>query len=307
MSLGSAALTVLAFAIGAIAGGAAVWQLRGSRPPAQAGRYYRLRLVAVTALLTLVVAAGGAYVSIRVVFRSRPARPASTERALAEFRSTRFQDNAPGAAPGSGATPAPGVYTYNSSGYFHTEAPLLGTEHRDLPESVPAVLVADGNCWDLTVRYFEEHHWTTRYCSDRAGALRVPSSRTESEHFGQKVTVTTSCTPDLVFRAGMKPGDTAAGSCNSQNDSGFGSPDSMPVEWLFVGAEELKIGERTVRTRHLRRDVTLEGRQTGTAIRDVWYAPSGLLVRLREQTKSSGIAAVERNYELSLVSVTPAE
>jgi len=307
MTLGTAALIVFAFVVGAIVGGTAMWLVRGRRPPEQASRHYTLRLVAVTAALTLVVAAGSAYVAIRVIFRSKPVERASTERALEDFRRARSEDGAPGASPASGATPAPGVYAYRASGFFHTEVPLLGTEHRDLPDSVPAVLVADGNCWDLTVRYFEQHHWTTRYCRDRADTLRIPYSRTESEHFGQDVTVKTSCEPDLVLRAGMKPGETASVTCNSENNSGLGNPDAMAVEWLFVGVEEMAIADRNVRTQHLRRDVALEGRQTGSATRDVWYAPSGLLVRLRNRTKSTGIAAVEQDYELTLVSTTPTE
>jgi len=300
-------LVALAFVVGAVIGGAVAWQVRGRRAPAAAGRHYTLKVVVVTSLVTLIVAAGGAYLAIRVVFRSKPVDQASVDRAVEDFRRTGAGTDGKTAAKAGGASPAGGVYTYRAKGFFHTEVPFLGAEHRDLPESVPALLVPEGDCWDVAVRFFEQHRWTTRYCAAPGGALRVPSSRTENVHFGRKVTSNTACKQDLVMRGDMTAGDTAKVSCDSENDSGHGGPSEMVMDWTFIGVEEITIGADKVEARHLRRLVTMSGRQAGTATRDVWYAASGLLLQLRNKMTTSGIADVEQDYELTLSSMTPAK
>ncbi len=303
MSPGAAVISALAFALGAVVGGVVAWRVRGRRAPAEAGRHYALRVAGITALVTLIVAAGAAYLTIRVVFRSRPVDRASTDRALEEFRRARG-DQATLSGP-SGSTPTPGVYTYRSTGFFDMSVPLLGTEHRDLPESVPAVLMTDGSCWEQTVRYFEQHRWTTRFCRDSTGTLRIPFSRTENVYFGRDVTIVTTCQPELVLRADMKAGDTVALTCDSENNVGQKGASKMDVVLVYVGPEEMTIGEHTIQARHFRREVTLSSRQKGSATRDLWYAPSGLLLRLRSRTKSSGITNVNDEYELVLTSLTP--
>jgi hypothetical protein len=307
MTFAVAMFVALAFLLGAATGGAVAWLVRGRRAPAEAGRFYTARIAAVTALATLIVVAGGGYLAIRVLFRSEPVEHASVHGAIEDFRRTGAAAERQNPANASSETPAAGVYTYRAKGFFHTEVPFLGTEHRDLGESVPAVLVPDGDCWDLTIRYFEQHRWTTRYCAGDDGALRVPSSRHENVHFGRTVNAITQCKPDVILPAGMSAGDTASLTCKSENDSGMGGPDQMTMEWTFVGTEELSIGDDKVQASHLRREVTMSGKQSGTATRDVWYAPSGLLLQLRNKMTSSGIADVEQDYHLTLSSLTPAK
>jgi hypothetical protein len=126
-------------------------------------------------------------------------------------------------------------------------------------------------------------------------------------HFGRKVIAKTSCKPDVVVRADMATGDRATVSCDSQNDSGQGGPSEMKMDWSLIGVEEIAIGGEKVTARHLRREVTMSGKQAGTATRDVWYADSGLLLQLRNKMSSSGIADVSQDYELTLSSLTPAK
>jgi hypothetical protein len=306
MTVGIAIPLVLAFLFGGLVGGYCGWRRHAGRSAGDAGpgSHRTLKVVALTALLTLVFAAAGTYATLRIIFRAKPVQEASVDQAVADFRSAK-----PAAATAANkAAPAGGVYTYRSSGSSDLKVPLFGTEHRDLPESVPAVLLRDGDCWDLTVRFFEEHQWATRYCRGEDGAVHHPSSETVNVHFGQKVTASSACEPDEVIVAKMSPGASWSQRCTTKNDSGMGGPSSVDTEMTFVGIEEVEVGGEKVKALHIHRDVTMSGKQTGTTTRDYWFEESSaLLVKFRHRMKSSGIGDIEQSYDLALTALTPSK
>ena len=306
MTLGIVILLVLAFLLGGLVGGYWGWKWRAERAPGDAGdgKHRTLKLVVLTAVVTLVFAAASAYATLRIVFRAKPVQSASVDQAVADFRSAK-----PGAAAAANAAlPVGGVYTYRSSGASDLKVPLFGTEHRDLPETVPAVLLSDGDCWDLTVRFFEEHRWTTRYCRGEDGALHHPVSETVNVHFGQRVTASSACKPDEVILAKMSPGASWRQSCATENDSGMGGPSAVDTEMTFIGIEEVEVGGAKVKTLHIHREVTMSGRQTGTTTRDYWFGDStGLLVKFRHRMKSSGIGDIDQAWDLQLTELTPSK
>jgi uncharacterized protein YneR len=310
-------LAYLAEVIGAICI-AAGWVLKGSASavainvawavgfgiafPLFAGRQKRWWVVVGTSLvITLVVGALG-YGLVRSRFRKTKAAQATVGKAVADFRRAR------GAllAAERGRVPLSGVYKYAATGYYEIGLPALGKDRRVLPKAVPAVLAPSGNCWELSVRYFKQHHWTVRYCRDPRAGLRMVWLRNTNEFFGMKTWSQYRCDPDVILRPGDQPGRQWQQLCKPQEPKPVFGSAQVKVAVRYVGTESMTIGGRTLKAHHLHRTINMTGIQVSVIEQDLWYAAeSGMMVRLHLKGQGSGIAKFDSDYQLTLKSLSP--
>jgi hypothetical protein len=171
---------------------------------------------------------------------------------------------------------------------------------------VPGVLVAANGCWDLTVHFFKVHTWQARFCKTGPVAQRIPFIRTANRAFNRSTGGIYGCFPDDIIRDGMKPGDRWDEQCGPKLEprQAWDAKTVAPVE--FVGLDTLDVGGKKVECRHMRRTPHVKGKQSGATVRDLWFAVrDGLLVRIREKAKTSGLLTYESDYELTLSSLEP--
>lgn len=298
-------VTPIAFLLGALTGGLLIWHWRGrdgsddSRPRGQ-----RWKLVAATALATTLLLAAVGYGLVRSRFQRSRMGGASESAALADYRRLRGA----GGDAGAGRTPRGGVYTYLATGYYEVSAPLVGTERRDLPVTVPAVLVAKDDCWELAVRYFAKHIFTSKYCRTPEGGLRLVSSRNQNEAFSVKRDSTTSCQDDVIWRPGQRAGEQRTLPCRADGPGLGDTLEKVAVELTFVGDESLQIGGRPVPVRHVRLYIAMKGLQAGSVTQDMWFtADQLLLARLKTDGTGSGMARFRSDYQITLKDTRPAQ
>lgn len=298
----SAAFSPLAFVAGILVGaaGATWWVVRRTKAGAPASATIStLKVVSLTFVATAALTTATLYGVVRWKFRARPVNNASVDHAVEEFRASSSRSTR------TAVGPAAGVYRYLGSGFYELTAPVLGKDRRDIPSTVPAVLVHAGNCWELTVRFFQQHSWMARYCERAGDGLIMEHWKSTNVYFGREVEWSFACTPANLTREGMKPGDSWKQLCKPRGETPADTPaKTATVE--FVGFEDLTIGGKSVRARHIRRTVRTEGRQAGLTTRDLWFSEtSGLLVRLRERSNSSGLARFVSDYQVTLAAATP--
>lgn len=297
-------LVPIAFLLGALGGGALVWHWRGRRgPDGGPDRWQKWKLVGATAVLTTLALGAAGYALVRHFFRPTRASRATVRQAVADYRKTTGSSR----SESRGRTPPGGVYQYRATGFYEITAPVLGKERRDLPATVPAVLVADGDCWELTLRYFKVHHSTARYCWDPSVGLRRIWTRNKNTIFSMKNRSQSSCTPDVLLRPRDRPGREWKPVCKPDKPGPHSQGTRLDLVVRYVGVEPVIVGGRKVRSHHLRRTGTATGTGTGSFRQDQWFADStGMLVRLRVKGRGSGMAEFVSEYELTLKSLEPA-
>jgi hypothetical protein len=298
--------TPLAFLLGALAGGLLIWHWRGRRGDVAGGlpRGQRWRLVAATALATTLLLAAVSYGLVRHRFQRSRMGGASESAAVADYRRLRGA----GGGGGAGRTPPGGVYTYLATGYYQVSAPVVGKERRDLPATVPAVLVAKRDCWELAVRYFAKHVFTSRYCRTPEGGLRLVSSRNQNEAFSVQRDSTTSCADDVILRPGQRAGEKRTLPCRADGPGLGDTLENVAVEATFVGDESLEINGRAHPVRHVRLYIAMKGLQAGSVTQDMWFtADTLLLARLKTDGTGSGMARFRSDYQITLKNLQPTQ
>ncbi|MBI5491237.1 MAG: hypothetical protein HY905_28155 [Deltaproteobacteria bacterium] len=306
----------IAFLMG-LAVGAVPWLLLRRRGhPDTAGeegersriRRRSLRVAAVSVGLTLLVVAAGTYAVLRVVLHSGPLAPAGAERVLTELRGEAAAGGMVRASHESdrlGPPPA-GVYTYAASGYYETDAPVFGTERRELPATVPAALRLEPDGWTLTVHYFDRHRTVFRWVAAPGRILEEPEVVTDNVRFGMEIRTTLTCPQPEVVRAALAPGATWSRDCGAVTTGLIGASQDLASRDTFVGVERLSIGGVDVDAWHVRRDTVVSGGQSGAQHRDAWYAAdTGMLLRLDFESRTSGLADHVESTRLELASLTP--
>ncbi|MFH2005057.1 MAG: hypothetical protein ABI333_00590 [bacterium] len=307
-------LLPIVFLLGALGGGALIWRRRGRRGADEGaegglGRWPKVKLVAATAVLTTLLLGALGYGLVRHRFKKTQASGASVRQAVSDFRKTGSS-----AAKQLGKSPAGGVYRYAATGFYEVEAPVLGKDRRVMPKTVPAVLVPDGDCWELTIRYFKQHHWTARYCRGPQGGLRFVWAKNKNEFFSMKNRSHTFCTPNVILRPGGLPGpgpDSAPGTewkevCKRKMPKAHQNKADVDITIRYVGVESVTVGKRAVLAHHLRSSFSMKGMMSGTFQQDFWYAKSsGLLIKLRTKGRASGMGKFVSDYQLTLQSLSP--
>jgi hypothetical protein len=310
-------LLPIVFLLGALSGGAVIWRWRGRRGSdggvdGGLGRWAKVKLVAATAVTTALILGAVGYGLVRHRFGKTQATRATVNQAVSDFRKTRKKGKAPG--PERGKAPPPGVYQYAATGFYEVEVAVLGKDRRVLPKTVPAVLVSDGDCWELTLRYFAQHHWTARYCRSPRGGLRFVWAKNKNEFFAMKNRSHTFCTPDVILRPGglpgpgpgSEPGTEWKEKCRRNPPSPHDKDAKIDVTVRYVGVETVLVGATKVEAYHMRSAVKMKASVSGTFHQDFWYARgSGMLVKLRAKGEASGMAKFVSDYQLTLKSLSP--
>lgn len=269
--------------------------------PLYAGRGKRWWVVLSTGLVTVLVLGAVGYGVIRLRFRKTRVSRVSTGQVISEYR----EKVAASHKRDTGRTPPPGVYEYAARGHYVVTATGLGTDRRVMPKTVPAVVTAKGDCWVLAVRYFKQHHWSVRYCKDPKVGLRLKWLRNANNFFGLESIAWSVCDPDVLVRAGGKPPGQWPQKCRPKSPSRlFGSAKGTGLV-RSLGVETLQLGKQTVTVHHVHRTVEITSLQTAKTEQHMYYAKSGMLVRLRVKSSGKGLATFVADFEIKLLSLSP--
>lgn len=213
------------------------------------------------------------------------------------------------ASAGDAFTPAEGVYDYRGRGSDRISFPPL--EQRHGPRIPGTVIQGDDGCWTLRVDYSSNHWGNWTFCP-RDGGL---TQRSEQSYQRWDLGVTSvanrsrfTCTaPTLV--PDMQPGDRWRQRCVGENDSIEGTTISQgPLR--YVGKEVLRVGDAQVEAYHLVQTRDVSGPQRGSLHADLWVAPDGLLLRLRQSIAVSSPSPIgdidyEETTDFTLQSLRP--
>ncbi|MDY0000165.1 MAG: hypothetical protein RBU30_02605 [Polyangia bacterium] len=299
-------LVPISFLVGAAAGGYLAWTWRGRREPDPVTRRQKLKLVIGTALATILLIALTGYGVLRLGMKATKMSKASTGEAVDDFRKTH------GGAKQQAGMPPPGVYTYLTKGYLKAESKLLGNAHMPLPESIPAVLVAKADCFDLELRLFKENHRSEKFCREGSKGFKIVERWETNEMFGIKNFVRQKSSPHGLLGpdGDPKPGSTWKMSWTvTENTSTMPLPVSRPDIHLtvtYVGLTSLDIGGKKVPAHHLSQSASYTGGVAGKLDREVYYsADSFMMLKLHEKSVAGGLATMKFDREYVLESLTP--
>lgn len=175
------------------------------------------------------------------------------------------------AEPSGYRLPAPGVYSYATTGGDRIS--LAGARHQ-YPEVTHAVIRHTGGCgWSVEHHVLEEHVDFHDRCTD-PDAVSVTADGREVEFYGQRDGLLYQCDPPatLLYEAA----DTVStGTCSTQD----GGSDAH-YRGTRVGDETLDVGGEPVVTVHVNIEFEMTGDARGTSTVDVWLHPeTGLIVR----------------------------
>lgn len=246
-----------------------------------------LRLIAVIAVLGI---AAGAYWVWNGVSSSTAADQTD---AVAEFRAKGVSDAAP--APGA---PAPGVYTFRTSGSESAGSGVLSASRPLPPEAIYIVTpIAGGYHEDL--RISEEHVEEARFSVSEVGTSAT-WRRTKITFLGIGEDDRSDVTPAaLDHPATLPPGRSWKGRYS------LGDID-VSYRGRVVGAETAQVDGASVPVVVIRTDARFSGSTTGTRTDVVRWAPSvNLPVTWSIDQKTGGEADYSISADLELVSTTP--
>lgn len=297
----------LSFLLGGVVGGLLAWTWRGRGDPAPVTRRQKLKLVALTALATTLFIAASGYGILRVRFKKTEMSKASTGDAVADFRKAGG-----GAAKQQAGMPPGGVYTYLTKGYLKAESALLGDANLPLPESIPAVVVPKGDCFELELRLFKQNHRTERYCREGAKGFKITERWETNELFGIKNFTRQTSGPHGVLGPDGRPDPGSSWRMSwkvVEHTTSMPVPVSRPdihLKVTYVGLTSLDIGGRKVPAHHLKQYATYTGGMKGNLDREIYYAvDSGMMLRLHEKSLATGLAKMQFDRQYTLASLTP--
>ncbi len=269
--------------------------------PLFAGRGKRWFVVLGTGLGVIVVVGALGYGVIRSRFKKTRVNKASMGQAMSDYRRS-----VGGALKESqGRTPPSGVYQYAATGYYTVTVKGLGTDKRVMPKKVPAVLTAKGDCWELTVRYFKQHHWGIRYCNDPKRGLLFKWQRNRNSFFGLENDSRSVCDPDRLLRPGDKPPVRWSMKCRPKDPNPFFGKGKAQGTVRFVGIETVTVGGKKLRARHVHRHIEITGMQSAKVDQHLWYSDSNMMLKFKVVSKGVGMASFFSDYAITLMSLTP--
>jgi hypothetical protein len=198
------------------------------------------------------------------------ATPVGPERAAASYLAGR---PAPAGRP-PGPRPPAGVYRYRTSGWERIDR--FGVE-RTYPAETVRVISWRGGCrWRETVPIFTQHVETYDFCAAGADADDFAYA-TSLTYFLVPGAQRFACAPvGRRLLAGHRPGASRSWRCVEGTSVSANTT-------VFVGRETVRTPAGPVATRHLRLLTALSGRSSGGAVRDLWLAPDGLVVKERRE------------------------
>jgi hypothetical protein len=196
--------------------------------------------------------------------------------------------------------PAPGVYSYRTSG--DEGLSIMGVE-RTFPSST-SMVVTQGSCAVVSWVPIEQHSETTDVCDAPAGALTVPKLVTNESIAG----TTTTSTIDCPATAYLLPPNAQRGQRWSATCALASPTEKVALNGVVVGPTTVDVGGRAVRVEHTRVTLTFDGGEQGTNPTDFWVvASSGLVVQQKESVAmTSGGVRYHETMKATLTGLTPA-
>lgn len=200
------------------------------------------------------------------------------------------------------AVPEPGVYTYDATGEEVVKLGPLPAEARPLPGTVTAVVVDEGDCFELTLNLFEQHTETTRYCTAEGGLTL--EEHTKNQKIGAlSPTATMTCDPSTLLDASSEAQDLE---CRLEMSGGPASITATLSGRALPGDEsEATVDGEQVRARPLTLSYQVSGDLSGTWEEILWLDASNLPVRIQRKLDLAGPATFTEHSDLQLVSLTP--
>jgi len=171
--------------------------------------------------------------------------------------------------------PAPGVYTYRTSGGEGLS--LMGVQ-RSFPSS-SSMIVADGRCATLSWVPITQHTESTTVCAGPDGSLSVPRLVTDESIAGTTTTSTVRCPATAyLLPPGTRPSARWAATCSLTDPA-----EQVSLAGAALGPATMAVGGHDVSVEHIRLTLTFSGVDSGTNPTDFWIVPSsGLVVREHE-------------------------
>jgi len=187
--------------------------------------------------------------------------------------------------------PAPGVYTYSTSGGEGLS--LMGVQ-RSFPSST-SMIVAVGRCATVSWVPSTQHTEATTVCAGTDGALSVPRLVTDESIAGTTTMSTIVCpTTAYLLPPAVHPGVRWGVTCSLTSPA-----EKVALAGEALGQATMAVGGRAVTVEHTRFTLTFTGTEEGTNPTDFWIVPSsGLIVRERETV---GVTEGGVRYDESMV------
>lgn len=247
---------------------------------------HRLLAVLVLAVVILSSAGGTAWA---LVFRT-VSSPVGLREAL---RIYRREQTGKVLASLRNRLPAPGVYTYRTSGGEGLNLVGVG---RAFP-STTSMIVADGRCATVSWVPITQHTEVTTVCDGSGGALSVPRLVTDESIAGSTTTSTVDCPATAyLLPPAARPGQRWSVSCSLASPA-----EKVSMQGEVLGPTTMAVGGHAVRVVHTRFTLTFDGTEHGTNPTDFWIVPtSGLIVRERESVGMSQ-GGVHYNEDMNAV------
>ena len=233
--------------------------------------------------------------------------PVSAAAALDRFHS---QSTAAGAS--APFEPSPGVYMYTGAGTEHVSVPPKTLS--DGP-AMPGTLTrqADG-CWTIRIDFSDAHWESSSFCRSGGGLMQTARQGWMKWDFVAVVvddTSTYTCEPpETAVAADVTVGRSDPYSCRGANDHLNTGQVVMSGTTQVIGIDQLSVGGEAVDAVHVRETATFSGGQTGTHTSDLWYAPTGLPVRVNwsevvHSPSPLGTATMTGSGQYHLTSMVP--
>ncbi len=196
--------------------------------------------------------------------------------------------------------PAPGVYTYRTTGGEGLD--LIGVQ-RSFPSST-SMIVADGRCATVSWVPITQHSEATTLCPATAGALWVPRLVTDESIAGTTSSSMVRCPATAyLLPPAARPGERWAASCALVSPA-----EKVVLAGQVLGPATLAVGGHHVTVEHTRFTLRFSGADAGTNPTDFWIAPSsGLIVREHETVAvTQGGVSYSESMDATLSGLDPA-
>ena len=253
------------------------------------------RLLSVIALALVIVSCAGG-TAWALVFRT-VSSPVGLREAL---RMYRREQTGKVLASLRDRLPAPGVYTYRTSGGESLN--LVGVA-RSFPAST-SMIVADGRCATVSWVPITQHTEATTMCNAPNGALAIPKLETDESIAGSTTSSTVNCPASTyLLPPAARPGQRWGVTCTQASPA-----EKVVLAGQALGPVNLVVDGHPVSVEHTRLTLTFNGAEHGTNPTDFWIVPSsGLIVQERELVDvSQGGVRYSETMEARLTSLDPA-
>jgi hypothetical protein len=253
------------------------------------------RMLSVIALALIIVSCAGG-TAWALVFRT-VSSPVGLREALRMYRK---EQTGKMLASLRNRLPAPGVYTYRTSGGESLN--LVGVA-RSFPETT-SMIVADGRCATVSWVPIAQHTEATTFCSASNGALTVPKLVTDESIAGSTTTSTITCPANsYLLPAGVQTGQRWHATCSLADPA-----EKIGLTGQALGRSIMAVGGHPVPVTHARITLTFKGSEHGLNPTDYWVVPAtGLIVREKETVAvTQGSVRYSENMETTLAGLNPA-